>query len=91
MTIPEIINHVASKMGVSPEQIYSRKRQRQIVWAKFIATREISREFRSLTLYQIRDAMRLPDHTTVLYRLNQAEWLIATNEHFRNLSRRIWE
>lgn len=90
MTEEEILRAVSEATNVPTVALKRKGRTRMLSRAKFLATREIRKAFPWWTLQQTADFFGEKNHWTVVHRLRQAEWLIATDASFRSLSERVW-
>lgn len=88
-TISEIVEVVASVTGIPATSIKSRKRTREITWARFLCLREARDRYSWRSLESIADSMGLGSHQTVMHGLKRAAVLMSQDPQFSRLAEEI--
>ena len=83
ITVERIIEEVARTYGVSPEDIFSKKRKAAVSTARQISM-YISREITDLALTEIGKIIGNRDHSTVVYAIKQVEINIIKDTYVKN-------
>ncbi len=79
VTLPEVVDAVAARLGVSPEDILGPKRSKEIAWARQVAI-YLSRELTDNSLAAIGQYFGGRDHSTVLHSYHKIADLLAEDQ-----------
>ncbi|MEE1280500.1 MAG: chromosomal replication initiator protein DnaA [Oscillospiraceae bacterium] len=84
VTVDRIISEIAKTFSVTPEEIRSKKRDKEIAEARQVAM-YVLRETTQLSQKAIGAEFSGRDHTTVIHSINSVKELIAKDQHKRRL------
>ncbi len=82
MTIPQIKRLVATKLNVSIDDLSSKSRTKDIVFARQVAM-YLSREVTNISLLKIGDNFGNRDHTTVMHAIDKIKQLISSDNEIK--------